>query len=640
MPDLPSLLPMNGTPFQHAIEQVTAYDPRLIPGIDLIPDIKGRKLPSWLSVLLYEYGLLELTPYVANPYLLLDQGRVWQIERDTLAAITRALGWISQPGAVIEAPPRRYWWNNFQIVFTGLPAADVPNLERIDRLVGLAKPYRSDFRRGVFEYDVPAFEGGQTRLDAALLDNESGVRLRPGGPLWSFGRTHEIDHVLTEDEGQAIDNWLPPVADEAYQVDFLTLTATLDGDAIDIEDAISFERSTPKWHDDLAGDWNRFEVDEIAVTDRGALIEVAAERLTAFHLQFNPLTEDAATVDLIDLADPFGGLEALQVTFDGSEGRTLFVPAEGLEPSTVYSVSFFARLISASGVSGGGGPGFSAFFDQLVEDEWVRIKVENLTTPAALDGQWLDLTLDGEGAVVTVQLFGFQVEAGAKVSSPIEGDEITGERAADVLTLLLPDGLNNVVASFGDGSGQSFLQVAGPYDVDAADLNRDLLVSIGNLSSATWESMAFPWTEATFPWDAEAATQRGIALAEWFESRAAYFRFKDSNGAVIGYRRARIVRQTRPSFRGPLSFGDATFIGSTSGQFVYADAMTDAGNGAGQVATTVELVVLPVRAAGVKPGKLWLAPNEITGGEAIAATPVTIPLRATVRERVKLLLRF
>lgn len=639
-----SLLPARAsTKFLRAFEQAIAYEPRLDSSIDLIRDVKGRKLPSWLQFLLYEYGLIELTPYVPNAYTLLQDGRLWQIERDTWAAIARGLGWVSSPGQIVEAPARRAWWNSFQLYLDALPPADVPNLDRIEKIVGLSKPLRSDFRRGVNGYDAPALEGDATRLDASLLDVESGVRIAQGGALWSFGRSFEITHTLTEAEGTALGNWIPNVAEAAYMLDLIApISAVIDELPVDPEDAFSFSRSSPKWAKASSGIWQRFEIDEIASTDLGTLIEGPSERLSMFSPQFNAFTDDpaAAVVDLIGQPDPFGGDDAIRVTFDGDAGYVFLVPAEGLAAATEYSVSFFAKLISSSGVvASAGGPGFQGIFSQLVAGQWVRVEGLPLTT-GEIVGQWLDLTLPIPGATLTVELFGFQIEPGAKVTSPIGGTEITGSRAADELTLLLPTGLNNLVVKYDNGTSRSFLSIIGPYDLDPADLDRPLITEIANIMASTWQSMSFPWTEATFPWASDAISQREIQLGSWFEGQEVYLRVKNQAGQIIGYRRCRCSRQVLANVSGGFMHGGTRYRASQGGRQVYIDAMTDAGNGAGSTAKTVEFVFGATRAPGIKPGALWLPPDGLIGGTAIAISPVDIPLRATVRERLKLLLRF
>jgi len=202
------LMPSNATPLMRALDMAIAPELRVSDGIDTLVNVKNRRLPSFLPFLVWEYGLAALEPYVANSYILLDEGRIWQIERDTMAAIHRALGWVDHAGTIAEAPKRRQWWNAFQIYLVDLPAADEPDLEAIERVAELSAPLRSDFRRGVHLYDAGAIETAWSRLDSTKLSSESGVALHDNGPLWSFGRIHEIDHVLSEAEGTALGHWI------------------------------------------------------------------------------------------------------------------------------------------------------------------------------------------------------------------------------------------------------------------------------------------------------------------------------------------------------------------------------------------------------------------------------------------------
>lgn len=635
------LAPRATTPFLREFEQAIAYEPRIAEGIDAIRDIKGRRLPSWLQFLLYEYGLIELTPYVPNPYSLLRDGRQWQIERDTFAAVDRGLGWVSSPGRIDEAPAKRIWWNSFQLFLENLPFQDVPDLNRIEKIVSLSAPYRSDFRRGVHGYDAPALAGDSTRLDASLLDTESGVRIRAGGALWSFGRVLELEHLLQKPEGVALGNWIEHVADAGYAIDLAAMTAEIDGSPIPIGGAMTFSRPSQKWAQNNAGAWIEFGVDQIASTDQGALLEVAADRLSLFAPQINYLAEaQAAVVTAAGRPDPFGGNKAIRVEFTADAGRTLLVPTIGLQPYTTYSVSFFARLISGHAISTPhNSPGFQDVFGQLVKDKWVRVNAASFKT-GSVAGDWLDLTLSDPGAAVTVELFGFQVEAGNKVSSPIGGDAIPATRAADSLTLLLPTGLNSLVARFKDSASQSFLEVVGDLTLDPADLNGSLLLGVATATASTWENMAFPWEDANFPWAGDAITQRQVALASSMNNRSAYIGLRDDQGQIIGYRRARTVRQVDIAFNGVYSFKGSKLSPATGGTSILIEAMTQAGNGASRRAAAFEAVFDPVLAAGVPAGKLWLEPADLVSGVPVAATAIDLSLRATVRERIKLLLRF
>lgn len=667
-----SLLPArNSTAFMRAMEQAIAYEPRVQDSVDFIRDIKGRQFPNWLPFLLYEYGLIELTNYVPNAYTLLTEGRQWQIERDTFAAVYRGLGWISAPAVIVEAKPGRTWWNNFQLNLESIPASDRPALDRIENITTLSSPFRSDFRRGMSGYDAPAFESDASRLDGTILDNDSGVYMRSGGPKWSFGRTYEHEHTLTQAEGTALGIWLPLPTSETYSVNFssvvdynysgasalrlagfgtgLRSTAPKSLELFDqfglrdLNSLLTVTRASKKWHVTASGTWVEFGVDVPAITDKGLLIEPAATRLCQFAPQTNALTDDdaAATVTATSVADPFGGRSAIQVTFDGNAGNTFLVPATGLVDGGTYSVSFFCKLISATGITPATADdaGFQKFYSQLVSGQWVRV-IGQPFVASEIAGQWLDITLPVAGAVMVLQMHGFQIEAGSKVTSPIVGVGDTDTREADVFTLLLPSGLNSPNLIFADGSRQQIKNVVGPYVVDPASLNKSLIASIDNLASASWQDMDYPWSSAPFSWISDAREQRKIYMATALAGLSAYLQIKDEAGSVIGFRRVRAVKQVRTASAGKLLFSGEAYASNQSGNTIFVEAMTDAGNGVGQIAKSVALIFGGTLTPGIKPGALWVPAGGLTGGTAVAAQATDISLRATVRERFKVLLRF
>ncbi len=213
-----SLLPSNSTQTERIIESVMV-EPAAVP--NSADAIAGTKLlvppSSFLPFLIYEYGLGELTPYVPNLYALIKDGIAWQRIRGTLRAVTMGLGWLNLAAAIEEAWTGRRFWNSYQLRFTTLPEKDAPDLERIEAISSLSTPLRSKLRRGVFQYDVGPLIGDRARLDGSLLEFESGIKATAGtlnfpeGANWSFGRTAEFPHTLTEAEGLAIDNWIPPI---------------------------------------------------------------------------------------------------------------------------------------------------------------------------------------------------------------------------------------------------------------------------------------------------------------------------------------------------------------------------------------------------------------------------------------------
>ncbi|EJF87184.1 phage tail protein [Bartonella rattimassiliensis] len=215
------LLPPNSSLFERCLADAMAVDVQVKRALE---DISRAKLitrpPSWLPFLIDEYGLQELSPYFLNPYDLIDQGLAWQNIRGSLAAIEMGLRWLELSARFKPAWSGRAWWNSFQLDFDRLPERG--NLEAIEAIVDLSKSLRSDFRRGTYGYDVGATEGNMSRLDDSMLDFESGVHLTALGTLFSFGRTTQINHTLTKEEGKLIGNWIDDLDEELSwnQIDY------------------------------------------------------------------------------------------------------------------------------------------------------------------------------------------------------------------------------------------------------------------------------------------------------------------------------------------------------------------------------------------------------------------------------------
>ncbi|CAF27127.1 phage tail protein [Bartonella henselae] len=209
----------------------TEFEKRLADACDFHQDVDGAVLgisraklitrpPRFLPWLIEEYGLGELTPYVPNLYDLIDQGLAWQRLRGSVAAIELGLKWLELSARFTPAWSGRAWWNSFQLDFDQLP--EQSSLEAIEAIVDLSKSFRSDFRRSTYGYDVEATEGDMSHLDDSMLDFESGVRLTARDTLFSFGRTTQIKHTLTKEEGKLIGNWIDDVDEELSwnQIDY------------------------------------------------------------------------------------------------------------------------------------------------------------------------------------------------------------------------------------------------------------------------------------------------------------------------------------------------------------------------------------------------------------------------------------
>jgi len=368
-----ALLSINSTSWERTLADVMSPQQILHDGISAIKTAKLVSPPSsFLPFLVWEYGLDELTPFVPNLYDLIDQGVDWQRVRGTPSAIIIGLSWIGYSAALEEASTRRNYWNSFQLRFTNLPANDEPDLERIEGIVNLSIPVRSNFRRGVFQYDVGALVADNSQLDGAMLERESGVVITQKETLWSFGRTHEIAHILSEAEGVALGNWIDPVV---------------------------------------------------------------------------------------------GG-------------------------------------------------------------------------------------------------------------------------------------------------------------------------------SVTWQDLNIAWSDADFAWNADAATQRTSALSTWFLDKQIYLSFKNGTGDIIGYRRARAVHQVGVVANGAYQHDGVSYAPIEGGTQLYIEAMTQFEDASDVTAETVSLIISPVLTQNVKSGQLWLEPDELSGGAEIALTTMNIEMRKTVREQIKIMLRF
>lgn len=206
------LLPPSATALMRAL--AAAGDPlaRLDDAFSGINTARANPPPSFLPFLVWQYGLGKLSPFVPNLYDLIDEGVDWSRLLGTIAAVRQGLGFIGYDGTVVNAPVRRRFWNRFAIELSRVRDADLPDLARIEGIVGLSKPLRSRFKRGFRGYDLRAAETSLNRFSGALLSNDSGVRIDPAGAKWSFGRRHDLSHTLTETELTALGLWIAPGA--------------------------------------------------------------------------------------------------------------------------------------------------------------------------------------------------------------------------------------------------------------------------------------------------------------------------------------------------------------------------------------------------------------------------------------------
>lgn len=207
------LLPGNSTGWERAVAGVLDTTATLGPAITII---RGTKItappPSFLPFLIYEYGLGELTPYVPNLYDLIAEGIDWQRVRGTPAAIALALSWLGYSARIEEESTWRRFWNMFQLELDRVR----DGRSDLDRIAGVAKlsvPLRSVFWRGYQGLDIRPLTYGQSHYSNAHYGEYSGVRLRPGGALWSFGRSHAFSVSPAQADLETLGVYLAPTGD-------------------------------------------------------------------------------------------------------------------------------------------------------------------------------------------------------------------------------------------------------------------------------------------------------------------------------------------------------------------------------------------------------------------------------------------
>ncbi|EJF85355.1 phage tail protein [Candidatus Bartonella washoeensis] len=160
----------------------------------------------------------------------------------------------------------------------------------------------------------------------------------------------------------------------------------------------------------------------------------------------------------------------------------------------------------------------------------------------------------------------------------------------------------------------------------------------------SFDQIDYPWDMANFPWCSVKKHERDILMAEWFHGRTLYLVLRDTQNAVIGFRRCYAVAPVEKALDGVYSHSGNQFQPSPRGTALFIAAQTDFRDVDGKQAAFVSVLVhatpkqdIPVD---IPLGKLWLEPDELKDGVEILKTPVNIPLRADVREQFKILLRF
>lgn len=158
----------------------------------------------------------------------------------------------------------------------------------------------------------------------------------------------------------------------------------------------------------------------------------------------------------------------------------------------------------------------------------------------------------------------------------------------------------------------------------------------GEEGPLTWGS--FPWPGV--PWGIPG--DRSVLMLSGTPAGPAWVVFRDSEGDVIGYRRARARQRVAPDGDGVYEVGSERYSpAGIDATRLYVEAMTDFGDGYGAEAATAGVILGGLPAEPLPVGALWLPPGGLADpGPILAERAVDIEFGRTVRERVRTLLRF
>ncbi len=141
-------------------------------------------------------------------------------------------------------------------------------------------------------------------------------------------------------------------------------------------------------------------------------------------------------------------------------------------------------------------------------------------------------------------------------------------------------------------------------------------------------------------WDGGAQARINI-ISGSLVGRRVFVAFRDADGDVIGYRRARVVRRVRTGSVGQYSVGATGLIHDDDAPTgIYVEAMTGFGDGAGSDVATVSLIWDATPADYSRPGLLWLGPDDLSGGTEVSPVAASFRFGQTVRERVRFYITF
>lgn len=182
-----TILPPSATVAERSLEAAAGDRPALPASILRLLECKENPTDDALLALVWEYGLEELMPFIADLRELISEGLAWQRIRGTPASIEQAFGWVGEGAATVEnEEPDGVHWHEFQID-PGYTPNGPYDTDRLKRLAAISAPVGTKLARLFHGYDVRRLVLSDSEYGTFLSDY-SGVRDADGLCL-SFGRT-------------------------------------------------------------------------------------------------------------------------------------------------------------------------------------------------------------------------------------------------------------------------------------------------------------------------------------------------------------------------------------------------------------------------------------------------------------------
>jgi hypothetical protein len=184
------LLPHNASQLEKDLDLTTGrrFDAMATNALS-IAGIKYDPPDAWLPWLIWEYGLMEVLPYIKDYRRAIREGIQWQRIRGTPKSLEIALSWIGATPVIEQEEPGCVHWAEFQFDSGYVPLpADVDNLIAVARL---SAPVRSRLSRIFHGYDLRRVKLDVSLLGDALLSDYSGRMHSDGVTKLSFGRKLE-----------------------------------------------------------------------------------------------------------------------------------------------------------------------------------------------------------------------------------------------------------------------------------------------------------------------------------------------------------------------------------------------------------------------------------------------------------------